>query len=333
MITIEHNTEGTTADGTVRGDEAGKILKRVGGFMWSRNRGLWVHNRTWHYSTRGQKVAAVERALTEAGIEFVVERGELYARVTTAEDVADVEVAERDRAAARIERLEGRAERKGEESDAGFARAREMASHIPFGQPILVGHHSERGDRRYRARINSIEDKAMALHREAEEAGRRAATTASMEASRVTMPAARRKLVRLETERRLVQRRTDGDVQWVEKEGGGHELRPRPATGDYLQQLTVRAAELDALIAYWTQHVASLEESGVKVWSKADFKPGDWAKISGDRWMEVEKANPKTLSLQTGHFPWPLKYPYTDVTDRRSKEDVAAAQEKRETTA
>ncbi len=30
-----------------------------------------------------------------------------------------------------------------------------MAQAIPFGQPILVGHHSEKRDRRYRGRIEN----------------------------------------------------------------------------------------------------------------------------------------------------------------------------------
>lgn len=34
-------------------------------------------------------------------------------------------------------------------------RASKMASAIPFGQPILVGHHSERRDRRYREKIHN----------------------------------------------------------------------------------------------------------------------------------------------------------------------------------
>lgn len=43
-------------------------------------------------------------------------------------------------------------ERKAAES---FGAADRMASAIPMGQPILIGHHSERRDRRYRERIGS----------------------------------------------------------------------------------------------------------------------------------------------------------------------------------
>ena len=43
-----------------------------------------------------------------------------------------------------------------------------MASVIPFGQPILVGHHSEGSDRRYRNRIHNTFKKGYDLQDEAE---------------------------------------------------------------------------------------------------------------------------------------------------------------------
>jgi hypothetical protein len=65
--------------------------------------------------------------------------------------------------AARKERLEDLAERLKEQSNTAYDNARQMASVIPFGQPILVGHHSEGRDRRYRARISDKYDKAAEL--------------------------------------------------------------------------------------------------------------------------------------------------------------------------
>ncbi|MCF6777633.1 DUF3560 domain-containing protein [Thiotrichales bacterium 19X7-9] len=42
-----------------------------------------------------------------------------------------------------------------------YESAKDMASLIPFGQPILVGHHSETSDRNYRAKISNKFDNAM----------------------------------------------------------------------------------------------------------------------------------------------------------------------------
>lgn len=56
---------------------------------------------------------------------------------------------------ARYLRLMERAGKTAEEASQTFARARQMASAIPFGQPILVGHHSEQRDRAFRKRIDN----------------------------------------------------------------------------------------------------------------------------------------------------------------------------------
>lgn len=61
----------------------------------------------------------------------------------------------RERREKRAERLEGWAGSRAADADAAFGRAHEIADGIPFGQPILVGHHSEGRARRDQARIVS----------------------------------------------------------------------------------------------------------------------------------------------------------------------------------
>lgn len=56
---------------------------------------------------------------------------------------------------ARIERLESAAEKAAETGNSLVNNARQMADVIPFGQPIHVGHYSEKRDRNYRGRIES----------------------------------------------------------------------------------------------------------------------------------------------------------------------------------
>ena len=55
------------------------------------------------------------------------------------------------------------------------ARARSMASMIPLGQPILVGHHSEGRDRRYRDRIGGLYQKSFEAESRAKDLRGRAA--------------------------------------------------------------------------------------------------------------------------------------------------------------
>jgi len=75
---------------------------------------------------------------------------------------------------ARIDRLSRRAAKKRAEGEARVERAHAMASVIPLGQPILVGHHSEGRDRRYRARIEDNYSKGFEAIKEADELDRRA---------------------------------------------------------------------------------------------------------------------------------------------------------------
>ena len=82
---------------------------------------------------------------------------------------------------ARRERLEARAERLQAEARGAFRRAdlREEVSGIPFGQPILVGHHSEKRHRAQIARANAAMSKGIALQKAASEAASRAAGVGS----------------------------------------------------------------------------------------------------------------------------------------------------------
>jgi hypothetical protein len=56
---------------------------------------------------------------------------------------------------AKIDRYNELSEKAAGRSEALFAEARSMSSVIPFGQPILIGHHSEKRDRNYRGRISN----------------------------------------------------------------------------------------------------------------------------------------------------------------------------------
>lgn len=61
----------------------------------------------------------------------------------------------RERRLARADRLRGWSEKRAQKSVAAFGAADRLASAIPFGQPILVGHHSEKRARRDQARIHN----------------------------------------------------------------------------------------------------------------------------------------------------------------------------------
>lgn len=83
---------------------------------------------------------------------------------------------------ARIDRLNGIADKRAAESAATWDRAHEMAQVIPFGQPILIGHHSEKRDRAYRERIWQKMSSGAKLYGESQEYRRRADSAANSQA-------------------------------------------------------------------------------------------------------------------------------------------------------
>lgn len=75
---------------------------------------------------------------------------------------------------ARRQRLQAAAEKQTREAETRLDRAHTIAGMIPFGQPILVGHHSERQHRRDLARIDTDMRKGLDARAAAEDLRHRA---------------------------------------------------------------------------------------------------------------------------------------------------------------
>lgn len=80
-----------------------------------------------------------------------------------------------ERQQAKRERYQALAGNAAAKSSAAAQQASDMARHIPFGQPVLIGHHSEKRDRAFRARIGGAMDKSVVEARKAEHYERKAA--------------------------------------------------------------------------------------------------------------------------------------------------------------
>ena len=68
----------------------------------------------------------------------------------------------RERREARAERLRTWAAGREQKATADLERARTMGAAIPFGQPVLAGHHSQGRDQRYRNRISATYERGFA---------------------------------------------------------------------------------------------------------------------------------------------------------------------------
>ena len=99
-----------------------------------------------------------------------------------------------ERRQARIDRLAEKAKKTRETANQLHDQAHRMASVIPFGQPILVGHHSERRDRNYRKRISNTQDKAFEASGKADHYAQKASAAESNKAISSDDPEAIEKL-------------------------------------------------------------------------------------------------------------------------------------------
>jgi len=172
--------------------------------------------------------------------------------------------------AARLDRLRAYAERKRAEGTALVERAHRMAEVIPFGQPILVGHYSERRDRRYRGRIEGKFRKGFETLAEARDIERRVAAAEANTAISSDDPNALDKLraklaeherqhsVVLDVNKRLRKGATIGDVAplldwWEAPErrlqiimSMGHRTIPVTNSSAETRRIKARIAELEA---------------------------------------------------------------------------------------
>ena len=79
----------------------------------------------------------------------------------------------------KIERLQEMAAKTAAKATSTYNQARKMSDCIPFGQPILIGHHSEGRDRNFRGRITSKFEKSFELSKKADYYEQRAESAAS----------------------------------------------------------------------------------------------------------------------------------------------------------
>ncbi|MDJ0386123.1 DUF3560 domain-containing protein [Streptomyces sp. G-G2] len=326
-ITIKHTRrEGTLVTGTGRGDGSGEILKRrVYGwssrpYKYSRNLGCWYfpHSRDKQADTRA--INQLAENLRAGGFTVAVTVDEDDRR-TFAQAEAD-----------RVERAEGRAERFGgyadsaaTNADALHAKARSMASRIPFGQPVQSGHYSENSDRRFRERIHDTFGKSIKEDDRAAHWSNREEAAANYERYRNDPPRTLRRIEKLEADLRHWDRVLSGET-------GSWNLEDAEEAAEVRR----RRAEVAEEREEWRKIIAEAEKEGFKVWSKGDFTRGDYVRCRG-RWYEVLRVNPKSVTVPSilnvhqevvtrenstfGDMTHTLKY--DGVAGRKSPEEMA----------
>jgi hypothetical protein len=286
-ITLTHTrADGTVITGSVRDDGVWEILKAQP-YRWksSRNVGLYIPQsrdkaaKTWI-------IDSAVTALREAGHTVTV----TIDSTTPGRSTAEIEADRAERAEARVERREDYAAGAQASGDASYAKYRRTADNWPMGQPLV----SDQAVRVHR-RMHADHDRATAEYDRAGYHAGKAAATAANQSHRESVPATLRRIETLETQRRSWQRALDGkpDSRTTRDPETGAYL---PAAGGYLAHVTAELTQLDEQLAYWREYV---ETSGEKVWGPGDFAKGDFV-LTGGTWYQVERVNPKSVSVPHG---------------------------------
>jgi hypothetical protein len=120
-----------------------------------------------------------------------------------------------DRAEERSERFEEYSTSRNHEAEQAQKSVAAIMEHIPFGQPILVGHHSERHARRDVERIDNGMRKAVSLFNTAEYWERRAAAAISHAKYKERPDVRARRIKSLEADKRKRERSRDESAMWL----------------------------------------------------------------------------------------------------------------------
>lgn len=281
-------------------DETKKKIKS--NFLWSNYAKGWVSrakgNNAWH----------AEQIAKELNLTFDGETGE---KLTFAEQIER----EQNRAADRAERMEERAEKAEQRSTSAYETAKEIGSFIPFGQPILVGHHSEGRHRRDINRIDNAmrksceeSDKAKYYEDKAETAKRTA------EGAQYTKPTY--------LSNRIKEARANLSKLNRYKEGKVYSYsEPKPISEEYANRLDIRIAEETEKLNFFTEKLAALGEIHTKESLKA-------AKVTHVKrrgtWYPIKSLNAQSVTIlnwiSIGTWTW--KCTYEEIQGTKTAEDM-----------
>lgn len=300
LITITHNHEdGTTLDGSSKGDGVYEIA-HAHGFTYRSHAGIFIQGSRDRFS-RLTALAKLGAALREAGHRVAFDIDDVWRPTAVREEARAERVSER------VERLSARAGRKFGEGNGRRAAAEAIGDRMPFGEPIKVGHHSERAHRRAFERIDANYRAAYAAYDYAEHLTNRAEGAEANEEAKNRSRAIMRRIERIETDQR----------KYVRELGKLMESDPANRSA-YRRRLRLEIERIAEEVAYQRAKLGDRAATGEFVaWSKGDFRKDDFANIGGT-WCKVVRANAKTLSVEN-RYGWGGNgtAPYDKVFGRR----------------
>lgn len=201
-------------------------------------------------------------------------------------DVGDEDTSLVDRAEERAERFDAYAENRTKDANRAHAAVSAICDGIPLGQPILVGHHSERHARRDAEKIDSGMRRAVKMWETAKYWEDRAAG-ALAHAKYKELPAVRaRRIKTIEADRRRVERMRDqsarGEKNWRKV------MEETDPAKQYAQALMLanycHLSRCYTLAEFPRELPRSQYEGAMSLWSALGGSEGEAAGIIGPKW-------------------------------------------------
>jgi hypothetical protein len=165
------------------------------------------------------------KRVTAAGFKWAPKQGFFVAPMWTpsredlclelAGEIGDEDSTLAERAEARAERFEDRSQRRSQDADRAQKAVHAIADGIPFGQPILVGHHSERHARKDAKRIENGMQKTVEMWRSSEYWRRRAKSALLLAEHKGKADVRARRIKSLEADKRREDRSKQESEMWL----------------------------------------------------------------------------------------------------------------------
>ncbi|TYQ09078.1 UNVERIFIED_ORG: uncharacterized protein DUF3560 [Gordonia westfalica J30] len=323
-ITISHTAaDGTLADGMIRGDGTYEIL-RANGFRWFRSLAMMGIASSRDRQPNEPKILRAARALENAGHTVTLDIDRAH------RDPAQAEADRAARQAARVAALENKAQRRAADAEAAWTAEQQAAAALPpGGEPVKVGHHSERRHRRAIDRAHTALGKAVAAEQASTHATNKAAAAAHTTEHRYNPVTVANRIGKLEAEQRADQRALDGHTRtlFTDSRGVKHVETTTAATGDHRERIIARMAERADQITYWhTIRAAQIADGQASDYSPDTITAGDLVKLRHHGWVPVLRVNKKTVSV---HTPAPFggrlirhTVPYAEIQGHRTPSDT-----------
>lgn len=297
---LELHTAGK-ADWQSLPEELRNRIKRA--FLWSNRRNCWASrtkggiNRIWFV-----------KELTAAGFE---DRGEQGERLTFAEQIER----QQERAEDRADRMSERARKADQEATARFNSHANQTLSAMQGEPVKVGHHSEKRHRRLIEKAWADMGAGAAAIDKRDHYRQRAETALATASGAEYRDRAYldRRIHEQEAERRKLISRIEQTADTDENAA-------------YLDRLADAVEEIDDKLGFYRACLEAIPQG----WTKETLKGMTHVKIRG-RWEEIVKLNPTTVAVPNICFNtpetqrrWALKYRYAEIQDARKVEAPTA---------